>query len=50
MRVPRKQSPKRDWPKPQNHRDKHPATGNQRLAEQTRKILGKHYANKYRVR
>jgi len=27
-----------------------PATANKRLAEQTRKILGKHYASKYRVR
>ncbi|MFQ5757012.1 MAG: hypothetical protein ACE5H7_13115 [Acidiferrobacterales bacterium] len=26
------------------------ATRNKRLAAQTRKILGKHYANKYRVR
>jgi len=25
------------------------ATGNKRLAEQIRKILGKHYANKYRA-
>ena len=25
-------------------------TDNKRLAEQTRKILGKHYASKYRVR
>jgi len=25
-------------------------TGNKRLADQIRKILGKHYANKYRVR
>ena len=37
-------------PRPQKHRDKPPATGNRRLAEQTRKILGKHYSNKYRVR
>jgi hypothetical protein len=29
---------------------KPPATANKRLAEQTRKILGKHYASKYRVR
>ena len=36
--------------KPQKYRDRPPATGNRRLAEQTRKILGKHYANKYRVR
>jgi hypothetical protein len=26
-----------------------PASGNKRLGEQTRKILGKHYANKYRA-
>jgi hypothetical protein len=26
------------------------ATGNKRLAEQIRKILGKHYASKYRVK
>jgi hypothetical protein len=39
-----------DRPKPQQHGDKPPATGNKRLAEQIRKILGKHYASKYRVR
>jgi hypothetical protein len=50
MREPRKQSPRTDWSKPQKHGDKPPATGNRRLAEQTRKILCKHYANKYRVR
>jgi hypothetical protein len=27
-----------------------PVTANKRLAEQTRKILGKHYASKYRVK
>jgi hypothetical protein len=48
MRDPRKQSPRKEWPKSPKHRDKPPATGNKRLAEQTRKILGKHYANKYR--
>jgi hypothetical protein len=37
------------WPKPQRRRAKLPATGNKRLADQIRKILGKHYANKYRV-
>jgi hypothetical protein len=26
-----------------------PSIGNKRLAEQIRKILGKHYASKYRV-
>jgi len=39
MRAPRKQKP-----------DKLPATGNKQLARQIRKILGKHYASKYRVR
>jgi hypothetical protein len=50
MRAPRKHSSRTDRPKPQKRRDKPPATGNKRLAEQTRKILGKHYASKYRVR
>jgi len=36
--------------KPQKSRDKPPTTGNTRLAQQIRKILGKHYASKYRVR
>jgi hypothetical protein len=47
--TPRKQSSRTDWPKPQKRRAKPPATGNKRLADQTRKILGKHYASKYRV-
>jgi hypothetical protein len=50
MRTPRKQSSRADWSKPQKRRAKAPATANKRLAEQTRKILGKHYASKYRVR
>jgi hypothetical protein len=51
MRTPRKQSSRADWSKPQERRAKAPpATANKRLAEQTRKILGKHYASKYRVR
>jgi hypothetical protein len=50
MPNPRKPSSRADWRKPENRRAKPPATGNKRLAEQTRKILGKHYANKYRVR
>jgi len=50
MRVPGKHSPRTDLPKPQKLRDKPLATSNKRLAEQTRKILGKHYASKYRVR
>jgi hypothetical protein len=50
MRIPRKQSSRTDWPKPQKRRGKPTATGNKRIAEQIRKILGKHYASKYRVR
>jgi hypothetical protein len=37
-------------PKPRKQTPKPPPGGNQRLADQTRKILGKHYANKYRVK
>jgi hypothetical protein len=37
-------------PKPRKGRRKQPLTANKRLAEQIRKILGKHYASKYRVR
>jgi hypothetical protein len=44
-----KRSPATDQPKLQRHRDKLRATANRRLAEQIRKILGKHYASKYRV-
>jgi hypothetical protein len=50
MRALRKQTPRIDWPKPPKNRNKPPVTGNKRLAEQTRRILGKHYASKYRVR
>jgi hypothetical protein len=50
MRVSKKQSPRANLLKPQKLRDKPLATGNKRLAEQVRKILGKHYASKYRVR
>jgi hypothetical protein len=50
MRMPRKPSPRADLPKPTRHHAKQPVTGNKRLADQTRKILGKHYAGKYRVR
>jgi hypothetical protein len=35
--------------KPRRQSAKPPAV-NKRLADQTRKILGKHYANKYRVK
>lgn len=37
-------------PRLQQRSDKPPARRNKRLAEQTRKLLAKHYANKYRVR
>jgi hypothetical protein len=51
MREPTKQSLGTDRPKPQKRCDKpQAATGNKRLAEQIRKLLGKHYASKYRVR
>jgi len=36
--------------KPQKRGEKPPATGNKQLGRQIRKILGKHYASKYRVR
>jgi hypothetical protein len=45
-----KRSPAADGPKLQRRRDRPQATINKRLAEQIRKILGKHYASKYRVR
>ena len=40
----------KNWQKRQKRRDRPLTTENKRLAEQTRKILGKHYASKYRVR
>jgi len=45
----RKQSPRTDRLKPQKRGAKPPSTDNKRLADQTRRILGKHYASKYRV-
>jgi hypothetical protein len=50
MRAARKQNPRMNWLKPAKNRAKPPVTANKRLAEQTRKILGKHYASKYRVK
>jgi hypothetical protein len=44
----RKQAPKRG--KSPKRADKPPATANKQLGRQIRKILGKHYASKYRVR
>ena len=37
-------------PKPQRPSGKPTARGNPQLTAQTRKMLGKHYANKYRVK
>jgi hypothetical protein len=50
MRAPRQQDSKPHRGKPQQRGDKPPATGNKQLTRQIRKILGKHYASKYRVR
>lgn len=40
----------KDRPKPRKENKKPQASGNKRLAQQTRKLLGKHYASKYRTR
>jgi hypothetical protein len=45
-----KQTPAGQQPKPRKTHEKPSSTANERLAEQIRKILGKHYASKYRVR
>ncbi len=37
-------------PKPRKQAARPQSAGNKRLADQTRKILGKHYANKYRIK
>lgn len=50
MRVPKKQGQRTDRPKLYKLGRGPTVTTNKRLADQTRKILGKHYANKYRVR
>jgi hypothetical protein len=50
MRGARKQPPAKERQKPQKGRETPQSTGNKRLAEQIRKILGKHYASKYCVR
>jgi hypothetical protein len=49
MRGTKEQSLRTRRPKPEERGDKPQAKANKRLAEQTRKILGKHYASKYRV-
>jgi hypothetical protein len=48
MRGAKEQPPGSERPKLQKG-DKPQAKANKRLAGQIRKILGKHYANKYRV-
>ena len=48
MRVSKKQSPRANLLKSQKLSDKPRAASNK--PEQVRKILGKHYASKYRVR
>jgi hypothetical protein len=50
MRKPTKRGPEPDRSKPNRRREMPQANGNKRLAQQIRKILGKHYASKYRVR
>jgi len=50
MRKSTKPRPETDRSTPKKRRDIPKATGNKRLAEQIRKILGKHYASKYCVR
>jgi hypothetical protein len=48
-RIGRKTVKGTAWAKARKRGGGAPASGNERLGEQTRKILGKHYANKYRV-
>lgn len=45
-----KKTPDKGRPKPQKETRKPKIPRNERLAQQTRKLLGKHYASKYRVR
>jgi hypothetical protein len=49
MSKPVRQKPGKR-PKPQELREKPKATDNRCLPHQIRKILGEHYASKYRVR
>lgn len=50
MSKPAKSRPHSDVPKPRRRDDKREAKSNKRLAEQTRKLLAKHYASKYLAR
>ena len=47
MHKPTKHNPETNRSKPKKYREVPQVTGNKRLAEQIRKILGKHYASKY---
>jgi hypothetical protein len=49
MRKSTKPRPETDRLKSKARRDIPKATSNKRLTQQIRKILGKHYANKYRA-
>jgi hypothetical protein len=50
MRKLTKSGRRASRPKLQKSSEEPPSTANKRLGEQTRKLLGKHYASKYRVR
>jgi hypothetical protein len=45
-----KEPPDKPRSRPQKERGRPKAPANKRLAQQTRKLLGKHYASKYRTR
>lgn len=45
-----KKSSDQERRKPRKEASKAKASGNKRLTEQTRKLLSKHYASKYRAR
>ena len=50
MAKRRKQGSRQDRPKGQEPRDRPLPNENKRLSAQTRRILGKHYMSRYRVR
>jgi hypothetical protein len=43
-------TPEKDRPKPRKESKAPKAAANKRLTQQTRKLLGKHYASKYQTR
>jgi hypothetical protein len=45
-----KKPPEKSRAKPKKESGKPKITANERLVQQTRKLLGKHYASKYRTR